>query len=172
MAVSRLASRAARFESYKARAQAQQGILAARSAASVGIDGARETARITSYVQPASVLRASDAGDGTATISIIDHKRLYTVQGGLNVPDVDLAGLADITGLDLTTDYDVYYVDSTLSDPTPDCIATTNPTEAQVAFGPGIHYLGKITTPGAGGTDTNGSGPSPPGGREELPPYV
>lgn len=144
--------------------------MAARSAASVGIDAVRETARINSYPEPTSVLTATDTGGGTAKIEIADHTRVYPVQGDLDVPDVDLHDIADVTGLANATTYYAYYDDSTLAEETPTVEVTIIPKMAQAGAAPGRHPLGSITTPGGGSPPTSGGGGiRPPGWGNDLP---
>lgn len=122
----------------------------------------RETGRINSYTDPTNVLSAADVG-ATATVTIAAHDRIYPVQGTVDVDDVAvLAG--SITGLAFSTEYHVYYDDTTLSDTTPSFQATTNRATAQVGFAPGRHFVGSITTPADGGGGTTGTGGFPPGG--------
>lgn len=165
MATSRLASNAARQAGRAQRAFLAQGVAAARSTASIGIDAARETARINSYTEPTNLLTGVDLGAGVAKIQIVNHKRVYPVQGDIDVPDVDLAAVADVTGLANATDYFVYYDDDTLALTAPVAHATTVQKDAQVGAAPGRHFLGKVTTPAGGGGSTSGGGGSrPPGG--------
>jgi hypothetical protein len=170
MAQSRVRSNAARHASYAARAAAQQALRAARSALGIGIEAARETARINSYPEPTNVLSGHDNGDGTARISIADHKRVYPVQGAIDVRDVDLAGIADIDGLANGTTYYVYYDDETLADDAPVMEVTTIPRAAQAGAAAGRHPVGAITTPTPGGSGTSGGpGIRPPGWGTDMP---
>lgn len=122
----------------------------------------REAARINSYTVPTNLLSATDAGSD-ASIAVAGHTRVYPVQGTVDVDDVViLAG--SITGLAFTTEYHVYYDDTTLADTTPAFLATTDQATAQVGAAAGRHFVGTITTPADGGGGTTGTGPFPPGG--------
>lgn len=128
-------------------------------------DALRETARINSYTEPTNVLSAADAGNGTATITMAAHKRVYPVQGVHDVPDLVLSNPVALTGAPLGTAGFVYYDDPTLLNVTPTLVFTTVQKEAQVGYAAGRHLVGSITTPAAGGTATSGGGGSlPPGG--------
>lgn len=135
---------------------------AADAAQATATDSARETARINSYTNPGIVLSASDTGS-SATITIADHTRVYPVDGGINVPDVAITG-ASLTGLAYSTEYYIYYDDTTLAVTAPTFIATTVAATAQVGAGAGRHCLSFITTPAAGGGATSGGGTGTPGG--------
>lgn len=173
MAVSRLASNAARFASYAARAQAQQAIRDARSGASLAYDGARETARVNSYPQSAAgaaILSGVDVGGGHAKVTVANHTRVYPVQGSLEVPDVAIAGVADVTKLDdgvtliaNSATVFLYYDDTTLAAVAPVVKATTDVRVAQAGYAPGRHFLGDCTVPAAGAGPSSGHGGTPPG---------
>jgi hypothetical protein len=168
MTRSRVASRAAAYAGQASRARVAQAAVAAASAASVGVDAAREAARVNSYTEPTNILTASDAGDGTATIHVAAHKRVYPVQGGLKVPDVNIVA-HDILGQPLgAVDRWVSYDDPTLADTTPafDVRSGVNaPRDAQVGAAPGRHLVGITDTPAAAAPPTSGSGGSTaPGG--------
>jgi len=161
VAVSRLASRAARFASYAAAAQAQQAIRSAASTASLAYDAARENARLASYVAPTNVLTATDAGDGTATIHVAEHDRVYPLFGNVAVPNVVIEAV-DITGIDLAQPaLYVYYDDPGLDDTTPAMQVTDDAVLASQGSAAGRHFVGKIATPAAGGADTTGTGGTP-----------
>lgn len=130
---------------------------------------ARESARIASYTVPTNVLTGVDTGGGTAKIVIANHKRVYPVQGTVDVADVNLVGVADITGLANSTSYSVYYDDPTLTLTSPTMFATTDPKTAQVGAAAGRHFVGVVTTPAGGGGSTGGTGGSPPGGNGGNP---
>jgi hypothetical protein len=164
MVRSRLTSNATRYAGQAGRAMAAAALRDARSAASTGVDAAREAARINSYTVPSQVLGAADAGDGTATINVLDHLRVYPVGGSIDVPDLNLVDVADVLGAAFATTYFPYYDDLTLQNPTPVVHLTTNPTIAQAGYAPGRHPLGSITTPAAAGSAaTTGEGPEPSG---------
>lgn len=136
-------------------------IVAAQATATAA---AREAARINSYTVPTNVLTSADTGGGTAKIMVADHTRVYPVQGAIDVADVNLTGIAAITGLANSTAYSVYYDDTTLSLATPAMLATTDPKVAQVGYAAGRHFVGTITTAAGGGGTTSGGGGYPPGG--------
>jgi hypothetical protein len=160
---SRLTSNAARFAGQAARSAVARAIVGAASAQSIGRRAARETARIASYTVPTAVVTAADAGGGVAKISIADHTRIYPVEGNIDVPDVAIAGVADVTALAYTTHYYLYYDDPTLAAVAPVVHATLDPKVAQAGYAPGRHYLGDVTTPAAGAAATSGDGPTPGG---------
>jgi hypothetical protein len=163
MTRSRLVSRAMRYAATAARAQAASALRDARSAASTGVAAAREAARINSYIVPTTILGAEDTGGGTAKITTADHKRVYPVEGIIDVPDVNLVGIADVTGLANGTHYFVYYDDPTLAAIAPVAHATTDAKVAQSGYAAGRHYLGDVTTPAGGAVATSGDGPAPGG---------
>lgn len=108
-----------------------------------------------SYTDPIYILSASDAGTD-ATISIAAHTRKYGDGTSVSIS-------ADtITGKNYSTDYFIYYNDSTYSDTTPNFIATTNSRTAQTNPSTGRHFVGAITTPAAGGGSTSGGSGGPP----------
>jgi hypothetical protein len=135
---------------------------AAATADTKATAAAREAARINSYTEPTNMLSAADAGSD-ASITIGAHDRIYPVQGTIDVPDLTLVG-GSITGLAFSTEYHVYYDDTTLSDTTPNYLATTTRATAQVGAAAGRHFVGTITTPADGGGGTTGTGTFPPGG--------
>jgi hypothetical protein len=163
--LSKLATRKAIYARQAANAAIARARVGAASAMKAGFDAAREEARINSYTAPTIVLSASDAGDGTATIRVIAHTRVYPIAGSLDVPDVAIAA-ADITGQPLNTaNLSVYYDDTTLADTTPAFLVTADPAVAQVGAAAGRHLVGRVTTPAAGSPPSTGSGGSnPPGG--------
>jgi hypothetical protein len=140
-------------------AGAINGVLEAQATADAS---ASENARINSYTAPTNVLSAADVGSD-ATITIAAHTRVYPVQGSIDIPDLAVAG-GTITGLGFTTDYYVYYDDTTLADTTPTYQATIDSAEAQVGGAAGRHFVGYIATPANGGGGTSGTGGAPPGG--------
>ena len=141
---------------------------AANAAQATATASARELARINSYTAPTSVLSASDNG-ADARITVIAHTRVYPVQGTIDVPDVSIAGPVNLNGLAFSTQYAVYYDDTTLADTTPTYQATTTLADAQVGAAPGRHFVGVVTTPADGGGGTTGGGGSPPGGGGGFP---
>lgn len=139
-----------------------------QSAQAQAEEAQKETARILSYPVPTDVLSAADVG-ADATITIDSHTRIYPVMGPYDIADVPVTG-GTVTGLAFSTQYFVYYDDTTLEDPTPTFIATTDAETSQVGAASGRHYLGKITTPANGAADTSGTGVTPPGGGGENIP--
>lgn len=141
----------------------QQAQADANAAQADATAAARESARINSYSAPTIVLGAVDAGT-SATINVAAHTRVYPVQGSIDVPDV-VVSAGSITGLAYSTVYFVYYDDTTLASATPVFQVTTDLATAQVGVAAGRHFVGKVTTPAAGGSGTTGTGGSaPPGG--------
>lgn len=140
----------------------QDQVTAIALAQSTATASARETARLTSYTDPTNVLSAADVGT-TATITIAAHDRIYPVQGTVDVPDLSiLAG--SVALLLFSTEYHIYYDDTTLADTTPTFQATTDRATAQVGAAAGRHFVGTISTPADGGGGTTGTGGFPPGG--------
>lgn len=152
-----------RYAAVAARAQTAQAIAAAASAASVGHRSAREAARINSYMEPTIVLSAADAGDGTATVTVLAHRRVYPVQGSIKVPDVELIG-GSVTGAPLGSDgIAIYYADPTLADTAPTFHFAADFADAQAGIAAGMHLVGIVPTPLAGAAATTGSdGATPP----------
>jgi hypothetical protein len=134
----------------------------ADAAAASATATARESARISSYPNPGSVITAADVGTDV-TITIAGHTRVYPVQGTIDVPDVAITG-GTITGKAFSTRYYIYYDDTTLANTAPTFIATTNSATAQVGAAAGRHFVGYVDTPADGGTSTGGTGGGPPGG--------
>lgn len=110
-----------------------------------------------SWIAPASVLTASDAGTD-ATITIANFTRFYD-----DGTSVAVTG-GDITGLDYSTLYAVYYDDATRASTTPTLVATTFTGTARHNFAPGRHFVGTVTTPASGGAVIDGGSFVPPGG--------
>lgn len=101
---------------------------------------------------------ATDAGDGTATITIPAHQRNYADR---SVP-VDGGTLA---GLTLATLYYVYYDDPSRAGGAVTYQATTNYGAAFLSVAqPARHFVGSVSTPGAGEPPSDGGGATPPGG--------
>lgn len=138
-------------------ADIQAAMDAAQAAQADATAAALNLARITSYTSPTNVLTAADVG-ATATISIAAHTRVYA-----GATDISILA-ASITGLAFSTGYFVYYDDPTLSDTTPNFVATTSAQTAQVGAADGRHFVGYIMTPADGAGSTGGSGGAPPGG--------
>ena len=133
----------------------------------------RELARLNSYPNPTNVLTGTDEATG-ASITVAAHIRVYPVQGSIDVPDVaipapvTLTTEADgVTGIVNSTQYSVYYDDTTLADTTPAYKAVKTATshdDAQPGAAAGRHFVGVVTTPADGAGSTSGSGGAPPGG--------
>lgn len=145
-----------------AQAAADTAAAAAATAQGDAIAAARESARLSSYPNPGSVITAADVGTDV-TITIASHTRVYPVQGSIDVADVAISA-GTITGKAFSTRYYIYYDDTTLANPTPTFVATTNSATAQVGAAAGRHFVGYVDTPADGGTDTGGQGGGPPGG--------
>lgn len=105
-----------------------------------GVQLTREAALLiaNSSTRPTRVLSASESG-GSATITVIEHERVY--QDGSAV----LIGEQVFTGLLTDTPYFPWYDDLSRSDTTPTIIMTTDSGEPQDV--PGAHQLGRIRTP-------------------------
>lgn len=136
---------------------------AATAAAQAAI--AAEQALINSYTDPTVTMTALTQPDGTVTVTIVNHSRVYA--------DADKTRVAvtggTITGLALNSQYYVYYDDPTRAGGAVTYQYTMDNTiAAQVN---GRHSLGGIATGGATDTDPiDGGGVSPPGS-SRIPPY-
>jgi len=127
----------------------------AAATAQTSADTVKRDDKITaSSIIPADVLDATDAGS-SASITVAAHTRLYGDGSTLNVSGHTFTGLA------YSTDYGIYYDDTTTSDTTPTYQTTTNLTRALNNYVAGRHLVGIISTPAAGGSDTSG-GVQPP----------
>lgn len=111
-----------------------------------------------SFISPASPLSATDAGSD-ATISIADFTRTYD-----DATSILLDSIPDITGLDYDSAYSVYYDDATRANADPTFAATKMGATARHNAATGRHFVGEITTPASGGSDTSGGDYFPPGG--------
>jgi hypothetical protein len=111
----------------------------------------------TGYPAPADILTASDAGS-SATVSVAAHSRVY---GDISSVSVNSGS---ITGLAYSTDYFVYYDQSSRAGGTVTYVADTNANHAMPTKAAGRHYCGKVTTPAAGGGSTTGGSTPPSGG--------
>ncbi|MES2295276.1 MAG: hypothetical protein V4527_18410 [Pseudomonadota bacterium] len=125
----------------------------------------KEDARTASYTATSDFLTGTDAGSD-ASVLIDDHTRIYP---GDAVSDLNLHGIAAVTGLAFSTQYFLYYDDTTLTNATPVVHATTVEATAQVGAANGRHFLGKVTTPANGAPDVPGGGTTPPGNDSPLP---
>lgn len=166
---SRLTSRAAGYARQAAHAAIAQGRMAAATGASFAVQAAREAARVSSYTDPTDIVSAVDALDGTATITMAAHTRVYPVQGNIDVPDLVFPAPITLLGVALAAHGFVYYIDTTLADVAPTLVFTTIEREAQVGNAPGTHFVGEITTPAGGAGPTGGVGPRPPGSGTQIP---
>ncbi len=107
-----------------------------------------------SFTVPTLMLTATDAG-ASATITIANHRRVYSDGTALDVTG------GTITGLAYSTNYAVYYDDDGRSDATPAYVATTDLKEGQSNYVAGRHYAGSVRTPAALGAATTGGVPPP-----------
>lgn len=134
----------------------------AEAADEKAISAAREAARISSYTEPTNVVSATDVGS-SCTITVAAHKRVYPVQGDIDVPDLMLAG-GTVTEQPYSTTLYVYCDDITLANASPAFLTTADQRSAQVGAAAGRHFVGVITTPAAGAPPATGGGGYPPGG--------
>lgn len=118
-----------------------------------------------SWITPGAVLTATDAGTD-ATITVADFTRVYDI-----APAVAITGGA-LTGLAYSTQYAVYYDDTTQANATPTFVATTATSTARHNYIAGRHYVDTITTPASGGGGTSGGGYTAPGGGTVNDGYV
>lgn len=108
-------------------------------------------------------ISASDAGDGTATITTSAHSRVYQDR----TVAVDAA---TITSVALSTTYWLYMDDAARAGGTLNLWATTTYANAFTSSdNPARHYIGMILTPAAGGGSSSGGGGTPPGGGSTNP---
>ena len=118
---------------------------------------AAEDYLLDSYTSPATILTASDALDGTATITVSNHNRVYGDGTSIAVTG------GSITGLAYSTRYYVRYYDQDREGGAVTYAVTTDP--ASAGQGNGYHACGDVFTPASGGTDTGGGGVTPRGVR-------
>lgn len=128
-------------------------------------DAMRAQALLNSYPDPTITMSAQTQADGTATVTIINHNRVYADAAKTTVPVVG----GTIKGLALNSQFYVYYDDPTFAGGNVTYHYTTDNTgAAQVGV---RHSLGGVATGGAEDTDPiDGGGVSPPGG-SRIPPY-
>lgn len=119
---------------------------------------------INSYTDPVSVLTAVDAGDGTATITVANHNRVYGDGTSVAVTGTSL------TGASLSTLYYVVYYDEFRTGGAVTYTLTTNP--ALAGQSNHQHLIGDITTPSSGGGGTGGGGVAPPRVRQGPNEYL
>jgi hypothetical protein len=124
----------------------------------------KEQALVNSYTDPTVTMTAMTQTNGTVTVSIANHKRIYADAGKTTV---NVTG-GTITGLALNSQYYVYYDDATRAGGTVTYHYTTDNTVA--AQTNGRHSLGGIATGGAEDTTPiSGGGVSPPGSSKVNP---
>jgi methyl-accepting chemotaxis protein len=117
----------------------------------------RDDSISTSWTSPGVILSATDAGTN-ATITITGHTRKYT-----DVSNASVTG-STITGLAYSTQYYVYYDQTSRAGGGVTFHATTDPNVAQPGAAAGRHYCGDVTTPASGGAATSGGVDAPAGG--------
>jgi hypothetical protein len=128
---------------------------AAADAAQTAADTVTLTEAITSsYTAPGVTLSAADAGTD-ATITIIDHIRVYGDATNVNVTG------GTITAQPYSTDLYVYYDDPTRAGGAVTYQISDNPNDALPNAQLGRHFVGAVTTPAAAGAPTSG-GTAPP----------
>lgn len=101
-------------------------------------------------------ISAADVG-ANATITISGHTRRYGDGSTLAITG------DTITNRNFSTEYHIYYNDTTCSDTTPNFLSTTDPNNAVPNKTAGRHYVGSVTTPANGAAGTSGTPPTPPG---------
>lgn len=105
-----------------------------------------------------ATITGSDAGDGTATVSVSAHSRVYQDRT-VAVDAMSLIGLAQGTTYWLFVD-DEARLGGTLT-----LFATTTYANAFTSSeNPARHFVGSILTPATGGGSSSGGGGTPPGG--------
>lgn len=108
--------------------------------------------RLASHTVPTTIAHATDDGT-TATIVVDAHTRVYADATTLAVAGGSQSGCTS------DTFYAIYYDDTTLENPTPTYVFTTDKMEAQTASAEGRHFLGIVKTPAAGsGATIDGGG--------------
>lgn len=128
-------------------------------------DAMRAQALLNSYTDPTITMSAQTQTDGSVTVTIANHSRIYADAAKTTVSVLG----GTITGLALNSQYYVYYDDAAMTGGT---VAYQYTTDNTVAAQVGIrHSLGGIATGGAEDVDPiPGGGVSPPGG-SRVPPY-
>ena len=116
-----------------------------------------DDALLNSYTSPVNILSATDAGDGTATVTVAEHSRIYG--DGTSVA----VAAGSITGLPLNAFFYVVYSDVERTGGSVAFSALTDPSQAGQSQGQ--HLCGDIATPAAGGADSGGGGMTPRGVR-------
>lgn len=125
----------------------------------------RDDSISTSWTSPGTILSATDAGSN-ATITIANHTRKYTDATSKSVTG------SSITALAYTTEYAIYYDQTSRAGGAVTYHATTDPNTGLANAAAGRHFCGKITTPGAGGAATSGGVNPPSGGGAYTDPNV
>lgn len=147
----------------------QQAIIERLVAAEDNIDkantaitnNARQQKLVNSYTDPAQILSAVTNSDGSASISIAAHKRVYADAAKTTV---NVAG-GTVSGLLANTGYVVYYNDTLQTGGTVTYIASTNGNDALQTGA--VHSVGYLQTPATsadppsdgGGSGGPGTGP-------------
>lgn len=128
-------------------------------------DAMRAQALLNSYPDPTITMSAQTQADGTATVTIINHNRVYADAAKTTVPVIG----GSISGLALNSQYYIYYDDPTFAG---GAVTYRYTTDNTVAAQVGVrHSLGGVATGGAQDTDPiDGGGVNPPGG-SRIPPY-
>lgn len=117
----------------------------------------RDHAISVSYTAPGEVLSAADAGSDV-TITIVPHTRVYG-----DISNVAVDG-GTITSVNYSAARYVYYDDPERDGGAVTYFATDNANVALPSKAEGRHFVGRITTPGAGGGATSGGTAAPSGG--------
>lgn len=149
-------------EATQAAADAANAANAAASAAQSAADTAQAssnattaaTSLVNSYVTPANVLSATDAGT-SATISIASNNRVYGDGTSVSV------GAGSVTSLAYSTLYYIYYSDPSRAGGSVAYQASTNQSDAAQVND--IHTVGSVTTPAAAAPPSTGNTVRPPG---------
>lgn len=147
---------AAQVAADDAQTAATAAAASAATAQSAADDVASNSSLILGYVDPASILTATDAG-ANATITIAGHNRIYG-----NGTTVAVTGAA-LTALAYSTSYAVYYDDLARAGGAVTYHATTDPIVAAADIVTGRHFVGLVVTPAALGVPNDGIGAVPSG---------
>lgn len=139
-----------------AQTAADSAASSAATAQSAVEDVASNSSLILGYVDPASILTATDAG-ANATITIAGHNRIYG-----DGTTVAVTGAA-LTALAYSTSYAVYYDDLARAGGAVTYHATTDPIVAAADIVTGRHFVGLVVTPAALGVPNDGIGAVPSG---------
>lgn len=140
-------------------AQAQAAADAANAAADAANEAAASVTASTdianSYPEGVAI-GATDAG-GSTTVTISAHNRVYASGTSVAVNG------GTITGLAYSTSYWIAYDQPSRSGGAVTYQAFTT-SQGNGVNNPDRHFIGALTTPDAGGLDTNGAPSQPPGG--------